>query len=82
MKYTAEHSTRTIMVNGVAINVARNINYLTINMNNTVQAWEKKPYLWDGYWHSNNGDPLGVRIGHVELEDDESWTTAFGANYE
>lgn len=75
MKYFPECSTKSIIVNGADVMVPRNIDYVTINMNQTVQGWEHEPYLWDGYWHSDKSRP--IRLGTVELEAGDLWTNAF-----
>jgi hypothetical protein len=65
------------MVNGEKIPVQRGMKYVTINMNSTVQGWFEKPYLWDGYWHAKDYEPLGIRLGYVELDDGDEWTYTF-----
>lgn len=78
MKYYEESCSSFAMVNGEKIPVQRGMSYVTINMNSAVQGWFCKPYLHDGYWHSEFDEPNGIRLGYVEeMSDEDRWTNAF-----
>lgn len=73
MKYHAETGSKKVVLNDVDIPVPRGINYVTVNMNDVVQGWIDKPYLYDGYWRCDSCQP--VRLGWIEFSfgDDRPW---------